>query len=192
MKLYRGGAASACFKDLDVGSTVTLRRRLGTLTTSTPRTLKWGGVLRRADTVVLVAGGTGITPMVQLCNWYARCTARVPPPAVHLVFANHAPGNIIAKDQLLELAAACEWLRLALVVTVPPTADDPVVAEVERHPRAQLVTGRLNADVLRSVLPKPTAETVVAWCGPTGFAADMDTAFRRLYFVASNYFGFDG
>ncbi len=103
----------------------------------------------RARHVVLVAGGSGITPLLSI----ARALLRGEPAStVDLVYANRGYRSIILRDDLLALAAQHDRLRITWVL-------ERASKRLDAH------LGRLEGEVLATALPcDERAEYYV--CGP--------------------------
>jgi ferredoxin-NADP reductase len=67
--------------------------------------------------LVFVAGGSGITPFASM----VRELARLPdPPAVHLLYGNRSPDDVIFRTDLADIEASGRWLRVSHVCSEPP------------------------------------------------------------------------
>ncbi|CAM9677327.1 unnamed protein product [Choristocarpus tenellus] len=102
----------------------------------------------------MIAGGTGITPMLQVLQEIllnpedkTECT---------LLFANQTPDDIMLKSEIDSLAAAHSNLTVVYKVDkdVSGTWEGPV--------------GHVNADDVKSHMPAPGPEGIVMVCGPPG------------------------
>jgi cytochrome-b5 reductase len=103
--------------------------------------------------VGMVAGGSGITPCLQVIREIVNNPADK--TKVHLLFANNTPADIILKDELEALAAKhSEKLKVEHVIGTAP--DD-----------YKAIRGYVTADLLKSKFPGPKEEGVkVLVCGP--------------------------
>ena len=109
--------------------------------------------------VGLIAGGSGITPVMQVA------TALLKDPAtkveVHILYANQTPTDILMAD---ELNAFEKDPRAHVWYTVDRPGgnpDHPLNADDWKYS-----TGFINEQMVRDYLPAPSAETVVFMCGP--------------------------
>ena len=107
----------------------------------------------------LIAGGSGITPVMQVA------TALLKDPAtkveVHILYANQTPTDILMAD---ELNAFEKDPRAHVWYTVDRPGgnpDHPLNADDWKYS-----TGFINEQMVRDYLPAPSAETVVFMCGP--------------------------
>lgn len=112
--------------------------------------------------LLLVAGGTGISPLRSVLR--DRLTHAGPP--VPLVYSVRTPDEFAFADEFVALEAAG---RLTLYATV--TRD---VRGADGGPRL----GRIDDALLREALPAPDAWCLV--CGPTGFVQAITAALERL------------
>ncbi len=112
------------------------------------------------EPVLLVAGGSGVVPLMAMVRQRARVRSTVP---FHLVYSARTPDHVFFTNELFALSRTSPGLRVDRLYSRGGLPDDP------RPP------GRLRpAD-----LPPPTAFAVVPLvyvCGPSGFveaAADI-------------------
>lgn len=109
--------------------------------------------------VILVGGGSGITPLWSLAQTLRRAE---PKGRVELVFANRSPDHIMFRDELDELAAADDGFTLTYIV--------------ESGGEPGMICGRIGEGEASGVLPvDPDAEYFV--CGPDPM---MDTVVNAL------------
>lgn len=106
--------------------------------------------------IAMIAGGTGITPMLQI----AREVLRNPEDKSHitLIFSNHKEEDILLKSELDELVRTHPG---RMTVTYTLTQETPKKWSGER--------GRINRKMLEPRLPKAGKATLVYVCGPKGF-----------------------
>jgi ferredoxin-NADP reductase len=123
-----------------------------------------------APRLLLVAGGSGITPIIAMIrDLTARRSAGAPQPDVVVIHASRGRHDAIFGDELASLATRFRWLQLH-----PRRGDDPTTG------------GRLDAAALRALVPDlADRETFV--CGPPGLidlvsrAADAAGALHRFH-----------
>jgi ferredoxin-NADP reductase len=111
--------------------------------------------------VLLVAGGSGVVPLMAMIRTRAAAGARGP---FRLVYSVRDPANVLYAGELAELARAGGGFETGYVYTrsAPPGWPAP--------------TGRISAQVLASSGWPPARAPAVFVCGPTGFveaAADL-------------------
>jgi ferredoxin-NADP reductase len=103
--------------------------------------------------VVLIAGGIGITPMMSMLRW---CTTAQPQRPVHLYYGVRNAREQAFKPQLEALAAAHPAFRLNLVYSRPDSTD--LIGRNDRH------EGRIDIGLLQRTLPPGRHQFYV--CGP--------------------------
>jgi ferredoxin-NADP reductase len=103
--------------------------------------------------VVLIAGGIGITPMMSMLRW---CAAAQPHRSVHLYYGVRHGREQAFKPQLEALAAAHPAFRLNVVYSRP----DPTDLIGRNDPQE----GRIDVGLLRRTLPPGRHQFYV--CGP--------------------------
>lgn len=101
----------------------------------------------------MIAGGTGITPMLQVID--AIVSNPEDNTQVSLVFANTTPADILLKSKLDALSFAHPNFKVYYVVD-SPTND------------WKGGKGYINKDVLLKGLPSPSDDTLILVCGPPG------------------------
>ena len=105
----------------------------------------------KAKHVGLIAGGTGLTPMLQLIT-AALAEKKGRAPSYSLLLGNRSEGDILCRDEL-EAASAQGVVDLHLTLDKPP-AD-------WKH-----FTGFVDAPMLEKTMPPPGPETFIFCCGP--------------------------
>ncbi|KAJ8249769.1 hypothetical protein COCON_G00229850 [Conger conger] len=108
--------------------------------------------MKTAKHVGMIAGGTGITPMLQII------TAVMKDPedktVCHLLFANQTDKDILLRPELEEILAT-HPSRFKLWFTVDRAPED-----------WQYSQGFISEDMVRDHLPPPGEDTLVLMCGP--------------------------
>jgi len=147
VKTYPTGTMSRHFAKLQVGDTLEVKGPV--------MKLEYKANMKAA--IGMVAGGTGITPMLQVIEEALRNDADS--TRLSLVYANVSPADILLKDRLDALAAAHPRF------TVHYTIDRDVPAGWQGG------VGHVTAAMLREQLPaaKLGDEALVLVCGPPGF-----------------------
>lgn len=107
------------------------------------------------DHIALVAGGTGITPMYQLCR--AIFNNPNDKTKVTLVFGNVSEEDILLRRELADLENTYPQRFRAFYV-------------LDKAPKGWVGTsGYINKELLKTVLPEPKAENIKVFvCGPPG------------------------
>jgi ferredoxin-NADP reductase len=113
------------------------------------------------EPVLLVAGGSGVVPLMAMIRTRAAAGTQAP---FRLVYSVRAPGDALYADELAERQAIDDGLHVACVYTRTTPAGWPVSP------------GRIGAGVLTDPGWAPGRSPAVFVCGPTGFvetAADL-------------------
>ena len=154
VKRYENGLVSKHLHEQKVGDTVLM---------SGPNQ---GGhwVDGMAKKVGLVAGGTGITPMISIVRWILTKRLEVD---LALIFANKTETDIIFKE---------EWER-----DVREHSNFHCYHVLEQPPAGwSQGTGRITEDILRRHLPSPGSETVIFLCGPPPMVDPLEATLKGL------------
>lgn len=122
----------------------------------------------------MVAGGTGITPMLQIIRAIQKDEADS--TELYLIFANQTEEDILLRKEL----EACESDKFHLHYTL------------DRPPESWAYgSGFINADMCRKHLPPPGDDTMIFCCGPPPMIKfACEPAFKELGFEDSQWFSF--
>jgi len=104
--------------------------------------------------VLLVAGGSGVVPLMAMIRERAAAGSRAP---FKLIYSVRDPGTLLYADELARREQAGDGLEVTYVYTrtAPPGSSQP--------------TGRINTATLASAGWPPDRSPAVFVCGPTGF-----------------------
>lgn len=144
VKAYPTGLVSSYLHSLKVGDVVEVKGPY-------PKLSYTANMKKR---IGFIAGGSGITPMLQIILEVLKNPADL--TELDLIFANHTEQDILLKDQLDELASKHKNFRVTYVLSRPSSS-------------WKGYSGYINADILRRHLPVPDANTLVYTSGPPGF-----------------------
>lgn len=108
--------------------------------------------------IAMLAGGTGITPMLQVIREIVKNPEDK--TEVTLLFANHEERDILAKSELDTIADKHPNIKVTYIVSQPSQ-------------KWRGVSGRINLELLKKSLPPPSDDTAVYVCGPPGFMNDI-------------------
>lgn len=162
IKTYPQGNISAYMATLKVGDTVKLRGPKGAMT-YTPNMCKHIG---------MIAGGTGITPMLQIIRQIHRGRPRrggTDVTKVDLIFANVNDQDILLRSDLDKLVAEDPDLNIYYVLNNPPEGWQGGV-------------GFVTPDMIQKQLPGPRPGVRIFICGPPPMVSALKKATESLGF----------
>lgn len=158
-KFPNGGKMSQYVDELKIGDTIAFRGPTGKLQYSgggkfsIKRLRKEPAAEVEVDTVNMIAGGTGITPMLQLAREILSHPA-VNPIKISLLFANQTENDILLRNELDELAEK-HGEQFKVWYTVDQASNS-----------WKYSTGFVNADMIKDSLYAPTKKVITLMCGP--------------------------
>jgi len=141
IKKYETGKVSKHVHALKVGDSLEMKGPM-------PK-LKYEPNMKRR--IGMIAGGTGITPMLQVINEILSNPSDN--TEVSLLFANIAPEDILLKERLDARAAKHRNFKVHYVLERPP-------------PDWKGSRGYVSADTIKRVMPPPGNDTLIYVCGP--------------------------
>ncbi|VEU21825.1 DEKNAAC102334 [Brettanomyces naardenensis] len=141
VKSYPNGKVSKQFAGLQVGDKVDFKGPVGRISYEK----------NVADEIYMVAGGSGITPMLQVLA--AIITTPEDLTKVSLLYANETENDILLKGELDELAQKYANFKVSYTLTHPPKNWDGKV-------------GYVTKEMLKEFLPEPSGDRRVFVCGP--------------------------
>lgn len=159
IKSYPTGNISRHMASLAVGQTIRVRGPKGAFV-YTPNMVRHFG---------MIAGGTGITPMLQVIRAIVRGRAQGDRTQVDLIFANVTQQDILLKEDLDALAAEDKGFRVHYALDKPP---EGWTGEV----------GYVTADMITKYLPKPADDVKILLCGPPPMISGLKKATESLGF----------
>jgi len=115
----------------------------------------------------LIAGGTGITPMLQIIRAVIRGRPTGDKTEIDLIFANVGPEDILLKEDLDQLAKEDPKFRVHYVLNNPPDKWDGGV-------------GFVTPEMITKWLPKPASDVKILLCGPPPMISAMKKATESL------------
>ncbi|KAL1847200.1 NADH-cytochrome b5 reductase [Paecilomyces lecythidis] len=118
----------------------------------------------------MIAGGTGITPMLQVIKAIIRNRPRNggnDTTQVDLIFANVNPEDILLREELDALAKEDDGFRVYYVLNNPPEGWNGGV-------------GFVTADMIKERLPAPANDIKILLCGPPPMVSAMKKATESL------------
>jgi len=144
IKTYPTGKISKFMGDLKVGDSVSFKGPNKKIPI-TPNMKK---------NIGMVAGGTGITPMLQITKEILKNPEDK--TQLTLLYSNTTEDDILLRDTLDQLALKHKNFKVHYTLTHPPPAWKQSV-------------GRVTEDMIKSRLPPPGNDTMIFVCGPSGF-----------------------
>lgn len=160
IKAYPQGNISAHMATLRIGDIMKVKGPKGAMV-YTPNMCRHLG---------MIAGGTGITPMLQVIRAIIRGRPRnggKDKTKVDLIFANVNPDDILLKEDLDKLAEEDEGFRVYYVLNNPPEKWDGGV-------------GFVTADMIKAKLPAPASDMKILICGPPPMVSAMKKATEAV------------
>lgn len=184
VKAYPEGNVSKYLHGLNVGDQIEVK---GPFTK-----LKYEVNMKK--TIGMVAGGTGITPMLQVIQ--EALSHHDDNTQMTLIFANQSEQDILLKSLLDELAILYPT-RFKVVYCCDAPADKDAFIKAGGH------VGYVNEDLLRKYLAPASDDAMVLVCGPPGFMnavsggktpdykqGPVDGILKKLNFTESMVFKF--
>jgi ferredoxin-NADP reductase len=120
--------------------------------------------------LVLVAGGSGIVPLMAMIRHRARAGSDVP---VTLLYSSRAAGDIIYRAELDRLAATDPAMRVVYTLTR------------EQPPAWPGYRRRIDIELLAESVGPPTAGAMAFVCGPTRLVENVATDLVALGYAAA-------
>jgi cytochrome-b5 reductase len=187
IKSYPQGNISRHMAGLQIGQTIKVRGPKGAFV-YTPNMVRHFG---------MVAGGTGITPMLQVVKAIIRGRAAGDRTEVDLIFANVTEQDILLREDLDQLAREDKGFRVHYVLDKPPAGWEGGVGYVTAEmfqvclfiEAIYFVTtpavGKRVADemvVVQKWLPKAAPDVKILLCGPPPMVGGLKKAAESLGF----------
>nr|CCA27295.1 nitrate reductase putative [Albugo laibachii Nc14] len=178
IKLYPDGLMSSYLKSLPIGSEVEMRGPKGNVLYPSVGLVKREGKIqqRHVEHLVLVAAGSGITPMLQLIRATFE-TFKDHKTTIMLLYCNRAIQDIIALDQLETLTnmfSSRISVRHIISEDVEASFKNQTGSLAFRH-------GRLNDSMMLEFVGEFLGkETAFFHCGPQAFDNDVEEMLKSL------------
>lgn len=160
IKSYPTGNISKHVASLKIGQPLKVKGPKGAMV-YTPGLVKHFG---------MIAGGTGITPMLQIIRAIVRGRPRSggnDTTVVDLIFANVNKEDILLKEDLDALAVEDDKFRVHYVLNNPPEKWEGGV-------------GFVTTDMIKARLPAPAQDIKILICGPPPMVSAMKKATESL------------
>lgn len=161
IKSYPTGNISKYIAQLQLGDTIKVRGPKGQFNYHNGLVKAFG----------MVAGGTGITPMLQII----RAIAKNPEDntKVSLIYGNISESDILLKKELDEIVAANDNIKVFYMLDSPP----------ENWIGGQ---GYVTPEIMKEHLPAPTADVKLLLCGPPPMISTVKKHAVTLGFEKAN------
>ncbi|KAI9479577.1 hypothetical protein BDB00DRAFT_879285 [Zychaea mexicana] len=152
VKEYPEGKMSKHIANLKVGDTLEMKGPIP----------KYNWTEGRVDNVAMIAGGTGITPMLQVIRKVFDKKSNDDKTKITLIFANQTEEDILLKEELDTYAKEYpERFQVVYALDRPPKEWSGI-------------TGFVTADAIKKYLPTPETESLKVFvCGPDPMVASL-------------------
>ncbi|KAH8683571.1 nitrate reductase [Ilyonectria robusta] len=159
VKSYPQGNISQHFASLKIGQRIRVRGPKGAFMYSPNMVRRFG----------MIAGGTGITPMMQVMRAIQRGRCNGDKTEVDLIFANVTAEDILLKEDLDALALQDPCIHVHYVLNQAPTGWKGGI-------------GFVTPEMMKMWLPEPARDIKILFCGPPPMVAAMKKAAVSLGF----------
>ncbi|KAI8983946.1 hypothetical protein BDF20DRAFT_911131 [Mycotypha africana] len=155
IKSYPTGNISKLMGELKVGDSVGMRGPKGNFSYKCNMVRHIG----------MIAGGTGITPMLQIIR--RVCTDPADHTKIDLIFGNGTEDDILCREDLDQLAKEHDQFSVHYVLEKPPVGWQGEV-------------GWVTKEMIQKYCPKPAKDIKLLLCGPLGMVKSMIQATNDL------------
>ncbi|KAG9254927.1 oxidoreductase FAD-binding domain-containing protein [Emericellopsis atlantica] len=157
IKSYPKGNISKHMASLMVGQTIRVRGPKGAFVYEQNMCKHFG----------MIAGGTGITPMLQIIRAIVRGRPEGDVTQVDLIFANVTEQDILLQEDLDALVKEDSGIRVHYVLDKPPEGWTGGV-------------GYVTAEMIQKWLPKPADKVKILLCGPPPMVSGLKKTTESL------------
>ncbi|KAK5170591.1 NADH-cytochrome b5 reductase [Saxophila tyrrhenica] len=157
IKSYPTGNISRHLATLKVGDVMKVKGPKGAMV-YTPNMVRSFG---------MIAGGTGITPMLQIVRAILRGRKTGDKTEINLIFANVNEEDILLREDLEKLSKEDEKFHLHYVLNNPPEGWTGSV-------------GFVTGDIIKAHLPAPANDMKILICGPPPMVSAIKKATESL------------
>ena len=193
VKIYRknehpdfpeGGLMSQKIDTLEIGDKFGFRGPNGRLEYSgngefTIKQLKsqgGGEIIKKVSNIGMIAGGTGITPMIQIIRAVLR--DEQDPTKINLLFANKKEEDIILRDKIENRREDfSDKFNFFYTLDQPPEDWDGF-------------TGFINEEMISKTMPPPSDDTLILLCGPPKMNVLVKNALEEIGYSKESIFNF--
>lgn len=151
-KFRDGGKVSQYLDNIRIGNEIEVHLPYGIMEYLSAGQFKKSKQIVKAAHVGMVAGGSGLTPMLRLLEASLSDPSDI--TKFTLLFANRSECDILLRERLDELAATFpERFRVAYTLTKPPE-------------EWKGENGLITEDMLKAYMPPPHPSSLILCCGP--------------------------
>eukprot|EP01034_Spumella_vulgaris_P037712 gene37712-46529_t len=118
--------------------------------------------------VGMIAGGTGIAPMIQFIKEIVNNPNDH--TQINLLYSDRTPSDILLKDYL-DVTSEAHPEKLTVQYTLTGSGSTANTAHNSHNTQSSL--GRIDVDKVRQFLPPPSQDTLILICGSKGFVHDL-------------------
>jgi len=165
VKVYEKGLMSKYFDNMNIGQTIDVKGPKG----------KFVYEPNMRKTLGMLAGGTGITPMLQVVSAILKNPADK--TQISLIFANVNDNDILLQQELEELVKKYPQFKIYYVLNNSPANWKGGVGFVSR-------------EMIEANLPKPSGDTMILMCGPPMMNKAMVGHLEAIGYLENQYFRF--
>ncbi|MES1909019.1 MAG: hypothetical protein MHM6MM_001834 [Cercozoa sp. M6MM] len=175
IKVYEKGQMTQHLEHMKVGDNIEVRGPTGSITYSARGEFTFasrkGAIVKNVKRIGMIAGGTGLTPMLQIARQMMKDKADN--TEVSLIFANVNEEDILLRNELEKMADDEERFSLYHVLNNPPAG----WTQGE---------GFVNQEHIRANIPAPADDVLVLLCGPPPMIKAMKGHLEALGYDKSS------
>lgn len=172
MKTYPQGKMSQFMNSLRFGDTVELMGPVGLFKFTK----------EKYNAIGMIAGGTGITPMLQVIRYALSPESTLKDTKLVLLFANNTEDDIFFKEEfdILQREHPTKFSVRYVVANPPSTTTSKATYDV----------GFITEEIIRKYLPPPDVDNFLLICGPPPMEMSIAPQLKRLGYTSEMYFSF--
>nr|XP_042897433.1 cytochrome b5 reductase 4 isoform X2 [Parasteatoda tepidariorum] len=170
IKIYAAGMLTPLLNKFSLGDSVYVSNYMG----SFPETF-----IENCDCIVMLAAGTGITPMIRIIQW-AVADEDVK-RSLHLLFFNKTEDDILWRKELEDCRLSYEEFQIDHILSVP-------------NKEWNGCSGQINRDILSQLIKVNPAHTKQRFliCGPLPFSQTALSCLKEMGYSQDDIYTFTG
>lgn len=169
IKIYPSGTLTPLINMFDIGESALISSYVGSFSET---------LLKKCDSIIMVAAGTGITPMIKTAVW--TLTAKDKKRPILLLFFNKTEEDILWRVELEDSIKRFENFQVIHILSEPSSDWNGF-------------TGSINEDILcRTLPPKQSDNQQILICGPLQFTETAVRLFEKAAYKQENIYAFTG